>query len=184
MQVYQLVNWCVLLDYKQYHHSLMVFRHNLIAMTPCIVSTEWKEAFWQLQINPAGIWYLAIAVVVSITVSGILFQYKKKGIKILVLLERGEITEPSGLGSWYANNITANASAMLYSIAHYGLIPLSFWFTVLMLAPLDFPALLDATWVALPIFLAIGCVEGIPVQRRWLGIVDPECNDETDGMLD
>ena len=99
---------------------------------------------------------------------------------LLRLLARGKITEPSGLGSWYANNITGYASAIVYSIAHFGPTLLSLWFTVLMLAPLEFPALLDATWMALPLFLALGFMVGIDIRYRCLGIVDPD-SDEEDG---
>ena len=100
--------------------------------------------------------------------------------KLLGGLAKGKIAEPSELGSWYANNITGNASAMLFSTVLYGLVPLSFGFTVFIPAPLDFPALLDFTWMALPIFLAIGFVAGIDVRNRWLDVVDPEPDDEKD----
>ena len=159
----------------------MVFRHSLATLTSSSVSNSWKETFWPLQFSPASIWYLVIAFVVPIIVWTILFRYRERGMDLLRLLKKGKITELSGLGSWYANNITRIATSMLYSMAHYGLVPLLFWFTVLMLAPLNFPALLDATWVALPFFLAIGCVDGIDNRYRWLGIVDPNANDEGDG---
>jgi hypothetical protein len=105
-----------------------------------------------------------LSLVIGGTISGIVWLvlsiYRDRGRTQLRKMIRGEITEPSGYGTWYALNITSNLQAVMYGILHFSLLPIVFWITQAILEPSQFLFILNSTVFTLPMFIVFGIGAG------------------------
>jgi hypothetical protein len=114
---------------------------------------------------------LAVAGVVSGIVWLALLAYRERGRAQLRLLFAGEVSEPSGLGAWYARNITSNLLSVPYGIAQFSLLPIVFWVVVAVIEPSHLAAVFSSTAFTFPLFILGGFVYGY---RQILSVLDPD----------
>ncbi|NWF96568.1 MAG: hypothetical protein HXY34_10555 [Candidatus Thorarchaeota archaeon] len=96
----------------------------------------------------------------SVVVWFVVFWYKWLGMSLATKQSRGLVTERGGRGLWYARNINSPAKEGLFSAMHFGLVVLTTWSVMLLLAPSFFPHVLESTWISLPALVCVGFVCG------------------------
>ncbi len=135
---------------------------NTMEMLELLQSITENVIFLSIAFGAAGLLWLL----------GALYRYR--GTVLLSQLSRDQIDQARGFGSWYAKNITGNPRSVLYSMAHYTLIPLTFLIAGFIFAPFEFDLVLERILPVFPFFVILGLVCGIDFRYRWWGTGKPE----------
>ena len=75
-----------------------------------------------MQTDPFYIGYFVIALICATIVWFMIWDFEKKGKQLKYEKSKGEISEFSGRGAWYAKNINRDLKAMIYTVVHFLLI--------------------------------------------------------------